>query len=255
VAGRNRRLQATLTATVVEDGEERAVALAELAHDQKEPPMERILEPELMDDDNQARAYAQADFSTSNQWFVDQLLTDFAPALPHVIDLGCGPADVLIRLARAKPDMRITGIDGSTAMIKLATAAVRAAELEQQITLIKSYIPGMPLEDHAYDAILSKDFLHHLPNPMVLWNEAIRLGKPRAVLYVMDLIRPATAEDAQAIVERVAAQEDPLLKQDFYHSLCAAFTVAEVEEQLRQAGLTLQVQQVSERHMLIKGTL
>jgi len=217
--------------------------------------MERILEPELMDDDHQAWAYAQADFSTSNQSFVDQLLTDFAPALQHVIDLGCGPADVLIRLARAKPDLHITGVDGSTAMIILATAAIHAAELEQQITLINSYIPGIPLENHAYDAILSKDFLHHLPEPVVLWNEAMRLGKPGGVLYVMDLIRPTTPEDAQAIVERVAAHEDPLLKQDFYHSLCAAFTVAEVEEQLRKAGLTLQVGQVSERHMLIKGTL
>jgi ubiquinone/menaquinone biosynthesis C-methylase UbiE len=217
--------------------------------------MERVLEPELMDDDNQARAYAQADFSTSNQWFVDQLLTDFAPALQHVVDLGCGPADVLIRLARAKPDLHVTGIDGSTAMINLATAAIQATDLEQQITLINSYVPGIPLEDHMYDAILSKDFLHHLPEPMVLWNEAIRLGKPGCVLYVMDLIRPATPEAAQTIVERVAPHEDPILKQDFYHSLCAAFTVAEVEEQLRKAGLTLQVQQVSERHMLIKGTL
>jgi len=216
--------------------------------------MERVLEPELMDDDDQARAYAQADFSTSNQWFVDQLLTDFAPALQHVVDLGCGPADVLIRLARAKPDLHVTGIDGSTAMIHLAAAAIQATDLEQQITLINSYVPG-PLEDHMYDAILSKDFMHHLPEPMVLWNEAIRLGKPGCVLYVMDLIRPATPEDAQTIVERVAAHEDPILKQDFYHSLCAAFTVAEVQEQLRKAGLTLQVQQVSERHMLIKGTL
>jgi len=217
--------------------------------------MERILEPELMEDDHQAQVYAQADFATSNQWFIDHLLADFAPALLHVVDLGCGPADVLIRLARARPDLHITGIDGSTAMIELATAAVQSAGLEQQITLIESYIPGTPLQNHTFDAILSKDFLHHLPNPMVLWNEAMRLGKPGAVLYVMDLIRPATSEDAQAIVERVAAREDPLLKQDFYHSLCAAFTVAEVEEQLHKVGLTLRVQQVSERHMLIKGTL
>lgn len=217
--------------------------------------MERILEPELMDDAYQAKVYAQADFSSSNQWFVDHLLADFTDPLQHVVDLGCGPADVLIRLARAKPDLHITGIDGSTAMIELAAAAVEAGGLKQQITLITSYIPGTPLEDHSYDAILSKDFLHHLTNPMVLWNEAIRLGKPGAVLYVMDLIRPATPEDAQAIVERVAGREDPLLKQDFYHSLCAAFTLAEVEEQLQTAGLTLSVQQVSERHMLIKGTL
>ncbi len=52
--------------------------------------MQRILEPELMDGEQQALAYAQADFSISNQLFVDQLLTDFAPAFQNVIDLGCG---------------------------------------------------------------------------------------------------------------------------------------------------------------------
>ena len=217
--------------------------------------MERTLEPELMDDMYQARVYAQADFSTSNQWFVDHFVTDVAQGLQQVVDLGSGPGDVLIRLARARPELHITGIDGSTAMIELAIAAIRSAELEQQITLIESYIPGTPLPDHTSDAILSKDFLHHLPNPMALWDEARRLGRPGAVLYVMDLIRPVTSAEAQAIVERVAAREDPLLKQDFYNSLCAAFTVAEVEEQLRTSGLALQVQQVSERHMLVKGTL
>ena len=32
--------------------------------------MERVLEPELMDDELQSIAYAKADFSTSNQLFV-----------------------------------------------------------------------------------------------------------------------------------------------------------------------------------------
>src|SRR5262249_5461709 len=43
--------------------------------------VERTLEAELMDDAHQARVYAQADFSTSNQWFVDQLVAGMAPAL------------------------------------------------------------------------------------------------------------------------------------------------------------------------------
>ena len=66
--------------------------------------MQRILEPELMDGEQQALAYAQANFSFSNQLFVDQLLTDLAPGLQNVIDLGCGPVDVLLRLAHARPD-------------------------------------------------------------------------------------------------------------------------------------------------------
>jgi len=61
--------------------------------------VERLLEPELLDDDHQARTYAQADFSTSNLWFVDQLLTNGPGALQHIIDLGCGPADAEVAAA------------------------------------------------------------------------------------------------------------------------------------------------------------
>jgi len=103
--------------------------------------------------------------------------------------------------------------------------------------------------------VLSKDLLHHLPDPMVLWNEAKRLGRPGAAVYVMDLIRPDTPQDARNIVESVAPDEHPILKEDFYNSLCAAFTVEEAKAQVRQAGLPLEVTQVSDRHMVIKGLL
>ena len=40
--------------------------------------MKRVLEPELMDDAAQARAYAKADFSEENQGFVDRF-RDYFP--------------------------------------------------------------------------------------------------------------------------------------------------------------------------------
>jgi trans-aconitate methyltransferase len=80
--------------------------------------MNRVLEPELMTDPDQAQAYAAADFATVNQGFVDRLRALF-PALTrgHVVDLGCGPADIPIRLCRALPDVAVTGVDGSEAML------------------------------------------------------------------------------------------------------------------------------------------
>jgi ubiquinone/menaquinone biosynthesis C-methylase UbiE len=217
--------------------------------------MKRILEPELMDDEHQSVVYAGADFSASNQWFVDQLQSEFRAYLERVIDIGCGPADVLIRLAKGSPAIQITAIDGSRPMISLAQQAVRAAGLETRIKLMQGHMPGLPLEEHSYDAVLSKDLLHHLPDPSALWNEAGRLGRPGALVFVMDLCRPETPDAAQRIVDETAAVEDPVLKRDFYNSLCAAFTVAEVEDQLRCAGHDFQVAQVSDRHMLIKGLL
>jgi ubiquinone/menaquinone biosynthesis C-methylase UbiE len=213
--------------------------------------MERTLEPELMEDEQQALAYAKADFSTSNQWYVDHLLADYPEELSRVLDIGCGPGDVMLRLAAARPHVRITAIDGSGAMIALA----RSAQLDHHITLLQGRIPGLPLEKHSFDAILSKDLLHHLPDPMVLWAEAQRLGRPGAVVYVMDLLRPDTREAARTIVETVAGDELPILKEDFYASLCAAFTLDEARGQVKQSGLPLAVTQVSERHMVIKGRL
>lgn len=217
--------------------------------------LKRVLEPELMDDAEQVAAYAQADFSDSNQWYVDHLTEDFSPRLRSVIDLGCGPADVAVRLARGKPDIHVTAVDGSSEMLEHARRAVMEAGVEKQVSPFHGYVPKLPLEDHSFDAILSKDFLHHLPDPMTLWNEAKRLGKPGAIIYVMDLIRPVTLDEARSIVERVAANEHPVLKQDFFNSLCAAFTLDEVRLQIAAAGLDLEVIQATERHLLVRGAL
>jgi hypothetical protein len=57
--------------------------------------MPRVLEPELMDDPEQAVAYAKADFAKENQSFVNRFVEyypDFTEG--HVLDLGCGPADI-----------------------------------------------------------------------------------------------------------------------------------------------------------------
>jgi len=217
--------------------------------------MERTLEPELMEDEQQALAYARADFSTSNQWYVDHLLQENPGPLHTVLDIGCGPADVMLRLAAARPGLRITAVDGSGAMIALARKAVEQAGVEECITLLQGYVPGLPLDEHSFDAILSKDLLHHLPDPMVLWQEAARLGRSGAIVFVMDLMRPDTPQAARHIVETVAGGEHPILKEDFYASLCAAFTPDEVKAQVRQARLPLEVAQVSERHMVVWGRL
>jgi ubiquinone/menaquinone biosynthesis C-methylase UbiE len=217
--------------------------------------MERELEPELMEDEEQSVAYAQADFATSNQLFVDSLVRDFPEHLRRVVDIGCGPADVVIRLAGAAPAALITAIDGSAPMIALAREATRSTGLEGRITLLQTRIPGPPPDTGVFDAVLSKDLLHHLPDPSVLWREVARLGRPGAAVYVMDLLRPPSREAAHAMVKEGAGSEHPVLQRDFYNSLLAAFTMDEVRAQVAAAGLALSVAPAGPRHMVIKGTL
>ena len=135
--------------------------------------MERVLEPELMDDELQSIAYARADFSMSNQLFVDGLIDDFPQRLRTAVDIGCGPGDVMIRLARALPDLHITAIDASAPMIALARGAVTTEGLSDRIELVQGYVPGVALKAHSFDAVLSKDLLHHVPDPSVLWKDCL----------------------------------------------------------------------------------
>lgn len=208
-----------------------------------------------MDGEAEAAAYASADFSDSNQAYVDDVVASFPQRLAKVVDLGCGPGDIALRLSRAAANTRITGVDASPAMLAIARAALRSAGLEGRVSFLEGRIPGVALPDGGFDLVLSKDMLHHLPDPQVLWSEVQRLGRPGAGVCVMDLCRPSTPAAAHAIVERVSRDEHPLLKSDFYNSLCAAFTAEEVRAQLAAAGLSLAVSQLTERHLCVKGRL
>ena len=206
-----------------------------------------------MTDDAQCQAYASADFGVSNQAFVEIVRELIPPTAANVLDLGCGPGDVMIRLARACPSLKITAVDGSQVMIQLAQMAIAESGLSMTIRALQGYVPGLPLSVGQFDAVLSKDFLHHLPDPMALWHEVRRLIRPGGFICVMDLWRPDSPEAAQEIVQAVAANEPDVLKTDFYNSLLAAFTPEEIREQLKAAALNLDVTMSGDRHMLIKG--
>jgi ubiquinone/menaquinone biosynthesis C-methylase UbiE len=217
--------------------------------------MQRILEPEIMSGKRQAIVYAKANFSESNQWFVDQLFNDYSSYLNDILDIGCGPCDIPVRIVKKKPLVRITAVDASDSMLDVARKTVMASGLNKQITISKGHVPGLNLKKHSFDAIISNSLLHHLPNPEVFWKEIKILTKNKAAVYVMDLFRPETQEDAKKIVIQAASDEPELLRRDFYNSLLAAFTVSEIKEQLDKAGLNLKVKKVSERHLLVKGII
>ena len=52
-------------------------------------------------------------------------------------------------------------------------------------------------------------------------------------------IQAGISEDSQAdCLKMFPLTRDPILKLDFYNSLCASFTVEEIEAQLKNAGLS-----------------
>ena len=218
--------------------------------------MDRVLEPELMDDPEQAAAYAAADFSQENQGFV-QRFEEYFPGFSagRVLDGGCGPADIPIRFARRYPACHVTAVDASMPMIQLAEQAVAAAGLNERITLRCERFEAVP-GANLFDAVLSNSLLHHLANPLQFWHKLRQLVKPGAPVLIMDLLRPESLEEAQAIVDRYAAGAPAVLRRDFLNSLMAAFTEDEITTQLARLNLTrLLIDVIDDRHWVFGGTI
>jgi ubiquinone/menaquinone biosynthesis C-methylase UbiE len=211
-----------------------------------------------MDEEDQARAYAEADFSEPHDHFVSLFQAAFPDSsfAGTVLDLGCGSADVIVRFARAFPNCRIDGVDGAEAMLGFGRKAVRSAGLEHRIRLISGYLPDASLPLRSYDAVISNSLLHHLADPMVLWASVQRLGKPGAPVFIMDLLRPESEERLNELVRQHAADAPDVLKRDFSASLRAAYRPDEIRAQLDNAGLTdFTVDIVCDRHLVVSGRL
>jgi cyclopropane fatty-acyl-phospholipid synthase-like methyltransferase len=219
--------------------------------------MQRIPEPELMLDEAQVLAYAEADFATPHDHLIALLKARF-PDLPTTIaalDLGCGAGDISRRFARALPGSMIHGVDGSPAMLDIARRMTRKAGLEQRVTFAEVLLPAPPPVDISYDLIFSNSLLHHMADPDAFWSTLRDWAGSSGRVFVMDLRRPSSAEAAAELVSRYSGSEPEVLRTDFFNSLCAAFEIREVEAQLERAGLgTLQIETVSDRHFIAWGS-
>ena len=220
--------------------------------------MDRVTEPELMVDDDQALAYSDANFADSHQAAV----TRFSETFPdfkggRMLDLACGPADITVRFARAYPHATIIGLEGSAAMLALGVQRLRREGYDTQVSFVHRVLPDPDLAGlGVFDAVVSTNSLHHFHDPAVLWDATRLAAAPGAVVFVQDLMRPDSPAAAHALVDQYAPDEPDVLRRDFYNSLCAAFTPAEIADQLAAAGLDgFAVEPVTDRHLMITGQI
>ena len=222
--------------------------------------MERITEPELMNEEEQVKAYAFADFSEAHNLFVKTFQEKFTDVLPNVndvvLELGCGSCDITRRFAKAYPDVAFHGVDGAKRMLNYGKALNDKENISHRIKLIETCLPNVELPQQFYHIIISNSLLHHLHDPFVLWNTLQQHAKPYAHVFIMDLIRPVDEQTVTFLSNEYAENDPEILKKDFENSLRAAFTVKEVRQQLDEMKLSnLTVEEVSDRHMIIYGVL
>jgi len=210
--------------------------------------MDRILEPEYMDTIEEATEYDAMDHASANRAVVDGLVA--AGASGRALDLGTGPGDIPILLARETPAItHITALDAAEEMLSLARRKVAAAGLADRIAPTQGDVKALAFGDGHFDVVFSNTILHHIPEPRDMLREAWRVVAPGGLLWIRDLYRPPTEDVARALVAQYVGEGTPRQQQLFFDSLHAALTLDEARQTAAESGIdNAELAMTSDRH-------
>jgi len=222
-------------------------------------PLARTLEPEVMDTVEEAVDYDNMDHSGVNALFVDDLISLLVEkrgeSFGRVVDVGAGTA--LIPLELLARDVSVTAIlacDLSFEMLRLAAQHKRDESSSAPLLPVFCDAKRMPIADRSADAVISNSIIHHIPEPLTVFQEMKRVAAPNSLFFVRDLMRPESEERVEHFVRMYAGEENTHSQQMLRQSLHAALTVPEVQEMLNECGLPPEwVSATSDRHWTVRG--
>jgi len=115
----------------------------------------------------------------------------------HALDIGCGPGQIVLKLAQRWPGWRFAGVDRSPNMVRQALAARDQAaqrvgtEFASRVQFFAGDGSMLPFADASIDLVLCNSVLHHLEQPARLLAEIARVAAPGGAILVRDLRRPS----------------------------------------------------------------
>ncbi len=225
--------------------------------------LQRVLEPEVMDAAGEALDYDSMDHAAVNRIFVTDFLFAAAAAdLPltgsdpaagpvwlDVLDLGTGTGQIPIELCRRAENVRVLAVDLAIEMLNVARVNVEIAGLRQRVRLDRLDAKQLDLPDGMFGAVISNSIVHHIPEPKAALAEAVRMTRSGGLVFVRDLLRPASDLDVGRLVGLYAAGAKASQRAMFDASLRAALSLDEIRSIVAELGFSADtVAATSDRH-------
>jgi ubiquinone/menaquinone biosynthesis C-methylase UbiE len=205
--------------------------------------MPRVPEREVMDDLGEVEAYssaaAQAYLNT-----IDDTLVEHALRLVkgrergRALDIGTGPGQIVIKLAKRLAEWKFVGVDRSPGMIAQAQANLASAsgELAGRVEFHVADGNHLPFPDSSFDLVMCNSVLHHLAEPEKLLSEMSRLVNSGGAILLRDLRRPGRFT-YPLHVRWHGRHYSGLMNQLYCDSVRSAYTVPELKRMLDSAAL------------------
>jgi ubiquinone/menaquinone biosynthesis C-methylase UbiE len=210
----------------------------------------RVLEPEVMDSEAEARDYDTMDHSSVNRAFALDFLRPYISGPDPILDVGTGTAQIPVEIClQAISLIHVFAIDASAAMLRLGQVNIDRAGLTDRIGLQLVDARRLPFPDGAFPAVVSNSIVHHIPEPRSVLAEIVRVTMAKGRIFVRDLLRPEDDATVRRLVELHAAGANQAQRDLFEASLRAALTVAEMQALVAELGCDPQsVRQTTDRH-------
>jgi ubiquinone/menaquinone biosynthesis C-methylase UbiE len=142
---------------------------------------------------------------------------------PRVLDVGCGTGLLLRAIAARAPAARLTGVDRTAAMLRIARAHDAPG---RPIHWLQGDATALPIADASIDLLVSTSMLHYLRDTPTVLREWRRVLRPGGQLVITDWCGDALAMRA---LDRLLRVVDPA-----HHRVRRADALA---AHLRAAGL------------------
>jgi ubiquinone/menaquinone biosynthesis C-methylase UbiE len=199
----------------------------------------RKAEPEVMDDSDEVQAYssaaAQAYLSKTDDTFVEHALGLIGRRPGCAIDIGCGPGQILKKLAARLPEWQFLGVDRSLTMIRAARDTGNSRS--RNLAFFSGDGGSMPFRDSTFDLVLCNSVLHHIGDPAQLFAEIRRIAKANAAILLRDLRRPSRI-GFPFHVRWYGRHYDGLMYKLYCDSVRAAYTPTELSGMLHAAQIS-----------------
>jgi SAM-dependent methyltransferase len=101
-----------------------------------------------------------------------------------ILDIGCGPGDLVVAVSRRLRESRIIGMDLSPSMLLWAG---RHATTDGRVKFMVGDAADLPFDDASVDLIISTLSLHHWAEPADAFAEMARVLSPGGVALIYDL--------------------------------------------------------------------
>lgn len=120
-------------------------------------------------------------------------IADYLPIQDNLqlLDIACGPGNLLLEINKKSPKAKITGLDIDPKILKIAAQKTKDI---QNIKLVKASATELPFKDNSFDLVTSTLAFHHLDlkQKQKAFSEIKRILKPGGSFWLYDFSKPSS---------------------------------------------------------------